>query len=611
MNISKIDTRISFRRALTTKEEQDFRKTTSEAKKVLQIDDGISLFKVFQYGLPQGNENTGIGKLNSDEAMEYLKFMKLYTGANSVKIFPLGQFPTDLRSPHYYCPYERGGTTIGEDNINLFKLKDENYGNLLSEKELKENCVLSKKQTSVDFENELDKRGNINRLLKIAYKNLNEKQDPSTLALKEEFEEFKKNQKNDSLDRLGLAPFIKTKDRNLFKDFATSKEKQERFEVYKKQYEKEIDFYKFGKFLALKNLKEAKENLNNEGLELFGDCPIGFNEEELIAYNDAFYPENYSTGWNFRAPKFDELKDENSEVYKLLSNKFGFYMENFDGIRFDVGWLYISPRLFKDDEPIKIDVGNDVTDFIENLAKKIKGDDYDTSKLLYECDAGADDFQMFDWEEEPPKVLDKMKGKTAVLTTVYENADGYGWGNPQFLDNSGMENYIIGTNNHDSTPLRMLAESKVDDNGKTKNYLHPIKADNKKALKKSLGVDDKFLSDPKNFVKAKFAEIFLAKNQFLFFNDVMGNKKRTDEESSNPKNYRIKISNDYESQYHSALQDNRGFNLAQSLKMALKAKKLDKTNPALYRKLDEYSKILSQKGVKTKEEADKRYGWQV
>ena len=113
--------------ALTSKEEMDFEKTQKQAKESLGISDGMSVFKIFQYALPADKEeNTGIGKLNSNKALEYLKFMKLYTGSNIIKEFPSGAM-TGYKN-HYYGPYSRMATVFGEDNINLNKLTTLAYG---------------------------------------------------------------------------------------------------------------------------------------------------------------------------------------------------------------------------------------------------------------------------------------------------------------------------------------------------------------------------------------------------------------------------------------------------------------------------------------------------
>ncbi|MBQ8475845.1 hypothetical protein IJ531_02170, partial [bacterium] len=312
-------------------------------------------------------------------------------------------------------------------------------------------------------------------------------------------------------------------------------------------------------------------------------------------------------GWGFRAIRYDEITKENSPANRLFKEKINWHLENFDGIRFDVGWQYFAPKLYRilaDDEkepfPVHIREG-EIVNYIEQLAKEIKGKNYDTKKLMYECDAGPEDFSMFKWVNKKPFVKSYMQNRTPVITTVYEST---GWGNPRFYQYARLNDYMIGTNNHDSTPLRMLAEGDYDDKGNEVVELKGIREGNIEALSQSLRLDKDWLSNPDNYTAAKFAELFQAKNHFLFFNDVIGNNYRLDHEGTSADDYRLKITNDYEKQYHLALQNNKGFNLAESLAIAMRAQHLDITKPELYRKIENYSKILKQKGALTRKEAD-------
>ena len=600
--------KITFNRALTKNELKDFKNVCNDAQKALNIDDGIHIFKVYQTSLPdEKGKGLGIGKLNSDSAMRYLKFMADYTGSNAVKIYPIGQFPTRMHRIGYYCPYLRSSSVIGEDTINFYKLTTEKYGKLLDESDVNQFSVTSSK---VNYENELDKTqsGADFELIKKAYHNMILSNTQSAKNILKEFRDFKKSFKTDSLDRLAIVPYIIDNDRDLFKGINESKEKQLRFQEYKNKYYKEIDIYKFSKFLATKNLQDAKEELNNNGLELYGDCPLGFSEDEVICFPDAFYPKNVTPGWGFRSINYQEALKEGTEANKLFKEKLKWHLENYDGIRFDVGWQYFVPKLTEYDDKGKlkgnytVNVHDRILEFIEKTAKSVKGKDFDTKKLMYECDASVNDFQMFYWVEGKPYPKFIMGNRTPIITTVWEHSKNFGWGNPDFYNNSGLKNYIIGTNNHDSIPVRKLAESDSDE---FVNNLPKVRLDNKEALSKALKVEKSFLTNPINFVKAKFAELFLAKNRFVFFNDVIGNKERLESDKASKSDYRYKISSDYEKEYHTALQEGHGFNLAESLAIAMKAKELDVKMPELYKKVENYGRILRQKGAKTEKEAEK------
>lgn len=603
--------------ALTSKEERDFEKTQKQAKESLGISDGMSVFKIFQYALPADEkENTGIGKLNSNKALEYLKFMKLYTGANIIKEFPSGT-PTKHQK-HYYCPYLRMATVFGEDNINLNKLTTLSYGKLLSDSDIAPLRIENKAgygfDNFVNYENELGTTDDFPIMIPLrkAYNNMHKK-PVQAYFIRHEFDQFKTSIDNDFYNRLALATILPEEKADLFKGLDYSEEKQREYKKLVDENQEEIDFFKFRKFLATKQHEEARRKLHKEGLELFGDCPIGFSIQEVRAFPDAFYPKHITPGWGFRSINFEEALKEGTPANKLFSNKIRHHIKHYDGVRFDVGWLYIKPNLKDFSDPnnpqkYKLDVGDKILKFIENIAYEEKGLDYDTKKLMYESDAGADDYQLFDYSSGKPVVNPNLIGRTSILHTLYESDEGDGWGNPQFLDKFGLKDYIIGTNNHDGTPVRAVAEDDVDINGVHRISLPQLRENAKKALKKSLNLseeDVKKMDNPNNFVKAKFGELYTTKNRFFFFNDVMGNKVRLDYEGSvDPVNYRIRLTDDYEKKYHSSLQKNQGFNLMESLRIAMKSKRLDESNPELYSKVKNYADYLSKEGPKTRAEAE-------
>ena len=90
--------------------------------------------------------------------------------------------------------------------------------------------------------------------------------------------------------------------------------------------------------------------------------------------------------------------------------------------------------------------------------------------------------------------------------------------------------------------------------------------------------------------------------------DFFGRNEQFDSQIANSrKNYRYRISSDYEKEFHGAIQKGFGFNVYNSLAMAMKARSLDKVNPELYQKLLKFSDILKHEGVKTEAEANKLY----
>lgn len=604
MRIGNSISSISFGRALSTKEEKDFTKTAKAAKKALGIDDGTTIFKIYAPSLPMNKqEDTGLGKLYSEDGLNFLRTMNVYTDADADKVMPNGKFD-DINIKRGYIPYLRGALTIGEDCINFSSLvHDEDFGGIVSESEFNkfvENNNSSHKPNWVNYENELgfDSDYPILELLESAYQRVLNPQNDSQKELLERFNEFKNKDICKVYDRLAVASLIIKGElpENFFSGFETSPEKKIEFEKLKKEHAKEIDFFKFSQFISQEQHKKAKTIINEQGRDLWGDCLINFGKYEQLAFPDAF-TKDASCGWGIPVLNYDTIFDENSQTHCLFKNKLEFFLENYDGIRFDVGWSYINPKIeHKNAEIEHKNFEDKLLKFIDKTAKSVKGKDFDTRKLVYEADASFEDFSYID--PKTKKVKPYLKNHTLVLTSQYQNLhgwDGIGWNNPEFFKTIGMDerDYTLG-HNHDVLNLRGLSEQESD-----------LKDENISVLSHLLKIDKKKLADPKTFVKAKFAQLFLAKNRYMMFFDVLGTKDVLDSQTEGTHEYRTRISDNWEREYHTSLQSDNGFNLMESLQMAMKAKGLDKKNKSVYKKVEYFSNLLKQSGVKTRLEADK------
>ena len=127
-------------------------------------------------------------------------------------------------------------------------------------------------------------------------------------------------------------------------------------------------------------------------------------------------------------------------------------------------------------------------------------------------------------------------------------------------------------------------------------------------------------------MKAKFAELFTTKNQFLFFMDVFGKNQRVDSHNGNgwgendwgTEDFRKRLSKNPEKEYHQALQDGWGFNLADSLALAMEAKDnnsngeflRNEDNKRTYNELRAYGAYIadSRDSVLSEKEANEKYG---
>ena len=495
------------------------------------------------------------------------------------------------------------------------------------------------------------------------FKNLDE-----TSPIKKEYDEFYSKKSpidyDDMYTRLALAPFLKAsgvpflsenKDDikgkdiwgdgyHFFEKFDVNPDslsqsdrqkyylKKEKYEVMKEEYKDEIDYYKFRQFIAHKQLHEYKDYVNNDlGAKLFGDCLVGFSHWEQQVYPDAFMK---GAGGRMGLPvlNYFEIQNPNSPAYKLLEQKTKYFLDNYDGVRFDVGWSYINAVYQIDGQDKFMWLGNSLTDNIAKWAREVKGNDYDTRNLIYEFD-NAGELSPFRYENRgygegtPTEAVDALKNLQgmAIFTTEFEhndvNRNGAGWINKHFLDNVvhlDPDKYILGTNNHDGTPLWILASAadpKYNDR-RGKNIGALMRVNN--------NYNYHNFNTPEKFAKAKAAEAFSCKNHFAFYMDPLGKKNRVDshfdqdgwgENDWGLEDYRKRLTLNDEKEYHKALQEGRAYEAAELLARAIEQKDSelngdflkDENNKKVYNDLRAFMTYIQSRGALSEDEANEKY----
>ena len=640
MNINGISKTfsLSFGDALSTKQEQRYLSLLNELKHAQGYDDGIRVAKIYTPALPSDEKtDTGIGKPSSSQAIRMYELARIYGGASAIKFMPIGQL-TDKTgySQGYAGAYQRSALSIGEDLIDLSSLTTDKYGFILDKADF-ENFVNKHKSHSdnqklVDFETTLGWKNQesypINDILKKAFDNFKNNPAPNEQlrVLRAEFEEFK-NQKepvdyDDIYTRLALFPYIKdygTARADFFVGFDSNPEirakKMPQYEALKEKYKDEIEFFKFKQFLAHQNLKEAKKSVNSLGMDLMSDCGVAFSWAEEQVFPDAFLKDEWNRsaqiGWGINVLNYDDLANNpNSPARKLFRAKLIHNLINFDSIRFDVGWAYMNPSYhFGDNRMIRFDVGTKITDFIEQTAREIKGEDFDQRKLMYECDASGDDFNLWTNKEK----LDKVKG-LAILSTEEEKNDdaNIGWGNIDFIRTNiglGDDDFMLGTNNHDKEGV-LRCSTNIDTANRQVGALQRVfkkRAQDGYPQGWQLFKDDYDKNEHiKKYTKGRFAEIDLAKNSFILYTDMLGRYEKVDYHGQNPElDYKTRLERDYEQNFHRALQSDRGYNAADVKSFRMELEGVAPKYQYLYDAAKKYAAYLKhQGGIYTREQAD-------
>ncbi len=596
VNISKV----AFERQLTKNEMTQYNSVFSKAKECVG-QTGKSVFIVHDVCLPQKpSNNTGVGNLTSKESNGFFDFIKNYLGINTVEVLPQGQYP-------HRSPYSGTSLSLGYQEINPELLTTKDFGKILKKSEVKEIVDannIAKKEKIANLDNVLRDDSTLDKVLKKAFerfKNIDETSD-----LKKNYREYcSKN--NDWLEPKGIFKVLAKKnktskfsnwtddlEKNLY-NFDSAKElKLAKIKQLAVENKDDLEFFNFKQFLADEHLKLARKNLNGKGIKLVGDCLVGFTYDEMWSNPKAFLNDKYvgNPHWKIVALNLDDIKDESSAAAKLLKRKTQLFAQRYDSMRVDVGWSYITQKVTDKNKIVsKNELGNSVLAFMEKTIKEVKGENFDLKNVMYEFEAGIEDFSMF---ENSSKLRNEVENRTKVLSSMYMKED---WGsNDAFLKrNFNPDTFVFGVGNHDAQPLRQIAKGVEDE--VAKGVFENHKRDAIPELSKILKIEEKTLEIPQEFAKAKWAEPMMAKNNMMFYMDVFGREERFDKQWKNAidsvnENYAYKISADYMKEWQTAIKEGYGFNPMDALKKVFEAKGLDKTNKPLYEEICKFNDIL-------------------
>lgn len=552
MQITKVNSALSFGRALKPEEISEYSQTLSEGKKIAG-QTGLSSFIMPSTSLPQPQaKNTGVGYLASKEALDYFDYMKTYLGFNVVQDLPEGDFTT----VHY------GGSSLalGNQNINPELLTTSEYENLLTYKDFEEIVKANNtetKETIANFHNVLGKYGAQEKALLKAFDKFKTLDENS--QLKQRYNTFV-NENADWLD-------------------------------FPRETEPNKEFFKFKQFLATEHLNSARQKLNERGLKLCGDVPINFSEDEVKAFPKAFKKDYYVgvPSWTIPSLNYDTILDETSESHKLLKQKVQLAAKRYDLLRMDAAWTYVTPVITPKGETKILDknrkyMADNVLNLIEKWVQEVKGKDFDLKNILYEFDAGVEEFATY----YDGKLIPPIKDRVKLYNNTYMSND---WGSNDAFLNRGWpaDTFSIGVGNHDSQPLKQIANDVQNSAG------YCPKQASLEPLARLLKLDMEVLKNPVDFAKAKFAEPMMAKNNHMFFMDIFGREENFNEHAPvYEKNFRYKVPENYKEAYHKSLQEGFGFNIMDSLEKVFKAKGLDNSHPELYAQIVKFKNILTE-----------------
>ena len=91
----------------------------------------------------------------------------------------------------------------------------------------------------------------------------------------------------------------------------------------------------------------------------------------------------------------------------------------------------------------KNELGNSVLAFMEKTIKEVKGENFDLRDIMYEFEAGIDDFSMF---ENSSKLRNEVENRTKVLGSMYMK-DGWGSNDAFLKRNFNPDTFVFGVGN--------------------------------------------------------------------------------------------------------------------------------------------------------------------
>ena len=614
MKIASIQSSASFGRALTTPEKKEYEKTLNDARKQLGIDKTTAT--IFDFSVPTAKNDTGIGTSFSTDAQKMAGLLKTMCGVNSIQLQPQGEISNYVRSP-----YSGTGFSLGMHIIDLTKLQDESYGKLLTPSDMKSDYMTrTTDHDSVKYDNVFSPDGQ-KAMLRKAYSRFQALD--ATSPLKKDFEQFKKDnsywvEKDALFEAAAVANGsgdMRTwphRDQNVF---ATKQGDQERIAQLK--YVKDdagnnvVDFEQFVQFIADKQQKDSKAEFNKQGIDIYGDCQIGFSQKDFWAHKSAFYP-TYEFGCDIGDGKYScwspaiNFEELNGEAGELLYNKFDLFFKRYDGVRIDAAWQLINPMICEpwtnkgqsvfDNNGNKLGHKLNHQPRVPNGGRKIIKDIVlkaaDKNKVAHDKIflelLGGNSYDS----------LDAVKGLGTTLIHITRYG-GDNWGRVKYYESRGDNkyqnmrpgDYTIGPGTHDDYSLMEQVENGRERSGYLAYDLHLNPAE--------LG------SNPAKLSEAVYAELFTTKNQFATLPDMLGSRRRINVPNTTDGNWSYRAPRDYEKQYHENLAKGRGLNAADALAKAIKAKQFGRPS-TLTQKLEHFANILKQQGPMTTEEADRK-----
>ena len=413
-----------------------------------------------------------------------------------------------------------------------------------------------------------------------------------------------------------------------------------RREELRSKYAAEMEFYRFGQFLAHDQHRSFREEVRRLGLRLYGDLQVGLSRQDAWSY-DALFLRSYLMGappsasnpegqaWHYPVldpAHYGELANPGPAM-RLVQARLEKLFAEFDGVRIDhphglvCPWVYRreegdsalaalrGARLFSSpdlpDHPalahfaiVRREQLNPVPGtprHADDWVVELGPEQVDRYSLLFDavvasahrCGRGTSDLVCEVLSTMPYPLQRVLQRHGLGRFRVTQKADLRRRDNVYRSENAAPEDWLM-VGNHDTKPLWLRIDEWMES-----GEIHERAAYLAERLipepRRRTGFVEELVEDPGLLAQAQFADLLAAsaRNIMIFFTDLFGIAEvynRPGVISEN--NWCLRLSRDYRRQYLERLTRRHALNLPRALFLALRARGTSDADLELLRRLE-------------------------
>lgn len=603
-----------FQRKPSAAEMNRYTKTLADGLKTLDKNVGLIIHNSSVPSLP--DKNIGIGTLLSKcAAATFMPFL----AANAVT--SVQQDPDNIRGTYDPSPYSPMSTSKNIYMIPLERLASDEYGFMLSEKDLQKVIMANKKRydsNTVDYQRVAT---DYDTLLSLAYKNFTENKggDRVINRLHNEFEMYK-TRNREEIEPKAVYEILAKKNNN--EDWHNWNEEQRNLYISKNKTplknfitanEDAIDYYAFKQWLVEREVNNANRRNTLLNVNVIGDSPIAFTPVEVWMNQDLFMdgwalgcpPDYFSKDgqrWGFPVIKPETIFNKDGSLGRGGNLMRQHYEKLFEtspgGARIDHIIGLIDPFVYSTKEPKMNEQNSGRLYSSPNhpiLGKYTKTSEKEYAAILEKIVFPA--AAKYGLKKEDI-ICEDLGTLTAPVMNIMKNLNLTGIAITQY-DYRGKDipaKNVIMPGSHDNESFIEYTNNIFNDKSHLEDKAAKLAEDTAVPGENKDNYKNEIVSDKKKFISASFAELFTspAKKVQIFFTTFFGMDKTYNKPGQTQGCWTLRLPEDFDNMYWENVKKGTAINLPEVIARAIRNKGSEfaaKHNSVLTR-LDEYTKML-------------------